>query len=465
MITTATQFRSFNRPAQLLMINQLTINIGFYMLMPYLAGYLSQDLGLAAWTVGLVLGMRNLSQQGLFLLGGSLADRVGYKPMILAGLALRVLGFALLAFATSLPTLLLASALTGMAGALFNPAVRAYLSHEAGHRKVEAFATFNVFYQAGILLGPLLGIAVLGFSFRMVCLVAAVLFAALFLAQSLALPARRGPTATPALGAGSDPAGGRSMLGDWRVVVGNRPFLLFSLAMIGSYVLNFQVYLGLPLEVRRATGGTGGVTALFVLSGILTVCGQVRLTMWVKKRWTPAQALQRGLTLMSLAFVPLALSTALPTAAGAGDRSWWTYAAAIAPVLASTSILTVATMVVYPFEMATIVELSGGTMVATYYGLYNTLAGVGIAVGNLLTGAALDAGRSHGLPALPWIALTGTGLLCAGAITALHRTNHLAPPEPGPHPTADPTTGPTTRPAPSASMSTGAVTVQSTTPR
>ncbi|VBA37485.1 hypothetical protein LAUMK13_01657 [Mycobacterium innocens] len=31
------QFRSFDGPSRMLMINQFGINIGFYMLMPYLA--------------------------------------------------------------------------------------------------------------------------------------------------------------------------------------------------------------------------------------------------------------------------------------------------------------------------------------------------------------------------------------------------------------------------------------------
>jgi hypothetical protein len=30
-----------------------TINTGFYMLMPYLAGHLAHDFGMAAWTIGL----------------------------------------------------------------------------------------------------------------------------------------------------------------------------------------------------------------------------------------------------------------------------------------------------------------------------------------------------------------------------------------------------------------------------
>lgn len=105
MKTVVVQWRSFTRPVQLLALNQLTINIGFYMLMPYLANYLAGDLGLAVWLVGLILGIRNFSQQGMFLLGGSLADRWGYKPMILTGLVLRTLGFALLGLVTSVPAL------------------------------------------------------------------------------------------------------------------------------------------------------------------------------------------------------------------------------------------------------------------------------------------------------------------------------------------------------------------------
>lgn len=422
MRSTMLQLRSFDRPVRLLLVNQLTINIGFYMLMPYLAGYLAGGLGMAAWMVGLILGIRNLSQQGMFLIGGSLADRIGYKPMILAGLALRVVGFGLLAVVESLPALILASALTGLAGALFNPAVRAYLAEQAGDRKVEAFALFNLFYQAGILVGPLLGLVLIRIDFRWVCLVAALLFLVLFALQARALPER---------GAEAEQSG-RTMLGDWRQALNNRPFLLFSLAMIGSYVLNFQVYLGLPIEVRKATGGEAGVTILFAVSGLLTILGQVRVTAWVRSRWRPPRAITHGLVLLAVAFVPLAIAaiTPAPTPGRAEDSyRWWTYVIALAPVLTSTVLLTLATMIVYPFEMATIVALADGRMVGTYYGLYNTLSGLGIAVGNLLTGVALDAGDNAGLPALPWIVLTGTGFACAAAVWRLDRCGNLTTPE------------------------------------
>ncbi|MGV7750457.1 MFS transporter, partial [Mycobacterium kansasii] len=89
-----------------------------YMLMPYLAGYLAGPVGLAGWAIGLVLGIRNFSQQGMFLIGGTLADRLGFKPLIVAGCLLRTIGFVLLATVESLPALLIASVATGFAGAL-----------------------------------------------------------------------------------------------------------------------------------------------------------------------------------------------------------------------------------------------------------------------------------------------------------------------------------------------------------
>ncbi|KAA6223786.1 MFS transporter [Streptomyces albofaciens JCM 4342] len=412
------QTRSFSPAARLLMVNQFAINLGFYMLMPYLAAHLAGDLGLAAWAVGLVLGVRNLSQQGMFLIGGTLADRFGYKPPILAGCLLRTGGFALLGWVDSLPALIAASAATGFAGALFNPAVRAYLAAEAGERRVDAFATFNVYYQAGMLLGPPAGLALLAADFRAVCTVAAVIFAALSVLQIRALPARRGAT-------GSRPeAGGtaaRSVWAQWRQVAANRPFLLFSAAMIGSYVLTFQVYLVLPLAADAALGanGTKATSALFVVSAAVAVAGQLRLTGWAKRRFTPHQALTGGLAALGIAFAPLAL---VPAGSGA---------AVLAALVASVAVLAAAGAVVYPFEMDTVVALSGNNLVATHYGFYNTVSGLGITLGNLALGALWDAAHADA-PWLVWTALALTGAGCATAVAALARNGHLNSPAPQP---------------------------------
>ncbi|MFJ6617863.1 MFS transporter [Kitasatospora sp. NPDC091335] len=409
------------------MVNQFTINLGFYMLMPYLAAHLSGGLGLAGWTVGLVLGVRNFTQQGMFLVGGTLADRFGYKPLIVAGCLLRTAGFAALGLSASLPALIAASAATGLAGALFNPAVRAYLAvaSGAGERRVAAFALFNVFYQAGILLGPLVGMALTAVDFRTTCLVAAGVFAVLSAVQIRSLPARRGdgPAEVPER---------TGVLAQWRGVLANRPFLLFAGAMTGSYVLSFQVYLALPLEVRRlggdGSGGTAATALLFVVSGLGTILLQTRVTAWCRARIAPGTALVAGVAVMGAAFLPLLAASALPVP-GAGP---WRWASAVGPPALAAFLLALGTMLAYPFEMDTVVRLSGDRLVATHYGLYNTVCGVGITLGNLLTGAALDAARAAGLAALPWLALCALGVICALSLHALHRGRRLAGPEPVP---------------------------------
>ena len=406
-----TSFRSFDLPARLLMINQFGINLGFYMLMPYLAGYLAGPLGLAAWAVGLVLGVRNFSQQGMFLIGGTLAERLGYKPLIVAGCLLRTGGFALLVFATSLPGLLIASAATGFAGALFNPAVRAYLAADTGERRVEAFAVFNIFYQAGILSGPLVGVALMVLDFRVTAGAAAVVFAALTVAQLFALPVRRD----------SESREKTSVFDDWRTVAANRRFRWFSLAMIGSYVLSSQVYLALPLQAELLAGAHAQVlvSALFVISGLVAVAGQLRITGWFGQRWGTGRSLVAGLAILAAAFVPL---LAVP-----GPDRFGT-AAAIVALLVSTALLAVGTAAVFPFEMDTVVSLAGGRLIATHYGFYNTIVGIGMLAGNFATGSIVGVARSAGAE---WAVWAGFGLIGVLAAFALHRLDRSEPGEQG----------------------------------
>jgi MFS family permease len=366
--------------------------------MPYLAAYLTGSLGLAAATAGVVLGVRNLSQQGMFFVGGSLADRFGCKPLIVAGCALRTGAFAVLAFNTSLTGLVAGMAATGLAGALFNPAVRSCLARRSGERRVESFAVFNVCYQSGILAGPIIGLALVAFDFRLACAVAAIVFAALTIMQLRALPDDR-----------VEPAGREhSTRRAWRAVAANRGFLAFALVMSGAAALNFQVYLALPLLLdERAPGmATAATTALFAVSGAATAFGQTRVTRWCQARLDRRQCLAAGLALTGAAFLPPA--AALWLAPGP--------TVVVAAVLVAALLLALGTMIAFPFEMDAIVDLSGGTGVGTHYGVYSTIGGIGITLGNLAVGAALGTAAP---PAWVWLGMAACGLACAAAVRAL----------------------------------------------
>ena len=82
--------------------SQFVFNIGFYAVVPFLAIFLRDDMLLSGGLIGLILGLRTFSQQGMFIVGGALSDRFGAKIVILSGCIIRVAGYLLLALGESL---------------------------------------------------------------------------------------------------------------------------------------------------------------------------------------------------------------------------------------------------------------------------------------------------------------------------------------------------------------------------
>ncbi|WP_261719728.1 MFS transporter [Streptomyces sp. FZ201] len=383
------EIRRFPFAVRLLLVNQLGVNTGFYLLVPYLATHLTDHLGLSAAVVGVVLGVRNLSQQGLFIVGGSAADRLGAHGVIIAGCALRTVGFGLFALGDSLAVLLAASVLSGLAGALFNPAVRAYLAQEAGERKAEAFALFNVFATTGALIGPLLGSALLLVGFRASALTAAAIFAVLTVAQALVLPTRA-----------VEPSGS-GVLGDWREVLGNRAFLAFALAMVGMFTLENQLYLLLPEGARRATGWDGAAGLVFLVGTLANLALQMRITRTLKSRGDSARWIAVGLAVTGLAFLPPLVDSPLA-------------------VLLSALLLYLGLMIASPFVMALIPRFGRPELTGTYFGVFYVVSGIAAAAGSAGVGWAMDTGER-----LPWLCCAALGLASAAGMARLHRSGAL----------------------------------------
>ncbi|MCI2422369.1 MFS transporter [Saccharopolyspora sp. K220] len=398
--------RSFPLAVQVLLVNQLGVNTGFYLLIPYLAGYLGQDLGVSTALVGVILGVRNLSQQGLFLLGGSASDRLGARGVIVAGCALRALGFGLFAFGTSVSVLLLASVLSGLAGALFNPAVRAYLAQEAGDRRAEAFALFNVFANIGALLGPLLGSALIAVGFQLSALVAAVIFALLTVAQVVVLPVRRVDRPTT------------SVLTDWRAVVTDRRFLAFTGALTGLFALQNQFYLVLPMQAVRLTGSSGAVAVIFLVATVASLALQVRITELVQHRWSRGRSIATGLALMGGGFLATALAATAVPPTPAPDV--WAATGRLAPVLITAFVLALGVMLAQPFVYELIPSFGRRELSGTYFGVFYVVSGVTAAAGNALIGWLTDLAGDQ-WPWLPSALCVLIGGCSALAVFALDR--------------------------------------------
>lgn len=391
------RWRSLSRPVQLLVINQFGINLGFYLVLPYLAAHLIGGIGLGVALVGLVLGIRTLAQQGMFLIGGTLADHLGPRPVIIAGCLLRVLGFGLFAIGDSLAPVVAASVLTGLAGALFNPAVRSYIAEESEDHRAAAFAYFSIAGNAGMLAGPLVGSLLIMVNFQVMAVAAAAIFAILSALQLVWLPAR-----APAV---SD----EPLLAGWWSILNDRRFLIFALAGSSLFSLQNQLYLVIPRSADEAVGSRGGTVAAFAVATVLAIVSQRTVTRFSLARWGPHTSIVIGLALMGAGFtVPMIVSLAVAGEAGP--------VLALGSVLVAVAALAVGGAIAQPFVLERIAEHACIGLTGTYYGVFYLISGVMATASSALVGAAMATNTW-----LPWLVCAALGISCA-AVSRLRTT-------------------------------------------
>ncbi|MEV5580666.1 MFS transporter [Streptomyces parvus] len=437
---------------RLLTATQFAFNIGFYAVLPYLATHLGSGLGMAGWLVGLVLGLRTFSQQGLFVVGGALTDRYGPRPVVLAGCALRIAGFGWLAFAGSTATVIAAVLLIGFAAALFSPAVESEAAREAvrherdtGEPRAHVLALFSAAGQAGAFLGPLLGslLLLLGGGFRAACLAGAVVFVGVLAGHARLMPRTdrvrnrdRAPEADRVRERGRAPEAdrvrerGRASEADrvrergrapeadrvrnrdrapgaltrtaqpppssWRAVFANRAFLLLCLAYSSYLVAYNQLYLSLPVEVERATGSQAALGWLFALSSLLVVTTQIPLTRWSARRIAPRTALVTGLAVVAAGFAAVPL-----TPGGPGG---------LLPGAALVVLLTLGQMLLVPAARGLVPDLVEDRQLGLATGALSSVSGLAVLGGSAATGALLEAPAPVRWAALAAVPAAGAAL-------------------------------------------------------
>lgn len=355
---------------RVLVINGFTFNLGFYMLLPYLADHLEHDLGISGWYVGLIVGLRVLSQQGLFLVGGTLADRLGYKPLILLGCAVRIIGFAVLGVAENVPALLLGAFLSGFAGALFTPSSQAYLALECREQKSrdKVFALQSLTSEAGMLLGPLLGLALIHWDFIWVGILSSGLFAILLIIQWRYLPAldsqqaEQGDIFIP-------------FWQQWLSMVSNKAFMAFVLCASVYQLLFHQLYLAIPHQVRAVTQDISIITWVFVTSSIMGVLMQMPISRFVEQKLGTARGMGGGMTIMGTGYLWLTVSFAPIPAL---------------PFLLCAIFFSVGSMLVFPLLGAYIPTFCSPKTLASHYGLYASIGGIYAFLGNISSGWLLS---------------------------------------------------------------------------
>lgn len=233
------------------------------------------------------------------LLSGPVSDRVGRRPMLLAGAAGMTAGLALHALATGYAALLAVRVLTGAAGGILTGAAAAYV---ADRFPPERRGWANGWLTSGMAVGQVVGIpagtllaAEWGFRLPFLCFAAAMALACVMVWRWVPQP-------------GTPRAGGPLELG---AAVRGYAWLLRSPAVALAVLAFWAAYLGmtlhtlyLPAWLERERGlSPAQVAALFAVGGVATAlagppAGRL-CDRWGRKRVTVAASL--GLAVAVLA--------------------------------------------------------------------------------------------------------------------------------------------------------------------
>lgn len=383
------------RGQRFILIDNFLVVAGFYVVFPMIGLHFIDQLGWASSAVGLALGLRQVSQQGLGLLGGSLSDRFGAKPLIVGGLLLRAAGFGVLAYASSPAHLFVSCILSGLGGSLFEPArgalvVKLTRPTERGR----FYALLLMLESAAAVLGALLGTFLLGLDFYWVAMGGCAVFVLAALVNWLALPAYRVAAA------------GTAALAAIRMPLRDKPFLTLVLTLSGYYVMQVQLMLLLPVLVTHVSGTTRAVAWMYSMDALLALLLLYPMARLSERYLNEEARLLLGLGVMT------------------GSLAGLTFVSGVGGVFGIIAAFYIGGLIAEPAREAIVARHAKVAARASYIGLSR----IGLALGGLLGyvagGYLMDAGKWLDLPGLPWMVLSAIGALTLAALA--HQFFHAA---------------------------------------
>jgi MFS family permease len=374
------------RPAWILFIGTFLNKFGTFVV-PFLALYLTAN-GFTVWQAGLAIAAYGVGNLLASLLGGHLADYLGRRKTIVLSMFSGAAMMLLLSQARNFPAILLFTVLTGLTNEFYRPASSALLADVVPpERRITAFATLRMAFNAGFAFGP----ATAGF-------IAAFGFVWLFVGDA-ATSALYGLVALCALPMGthgtSENAGWGRALSTLRHDRKLHQLLLANFAIALLFCQMASTY-GLFVTHRGFSTATYGV--VLSLNGALVVLFELPLTTITRK--FPARRV------MAIGYVLIALGYALNA-----------FAHTISALVVCMLIFTLGEMITMPTNMAYLASLAPPEMRGRYMG-----------VSGLTWSSALILGPALGMkllavePAAYWISCGALGLFAAAIISGTKRS-------------------------------------------
>jgi DHA1 family multidrug resistance protein-like MFS transporter len=381
---TATQRR---RGITALMLSTFFSWAGFFLVIPLVAVHYVDDLGWAAGTVGIVLAVRQLTQQSLTTVFGMVADRVGPKPLITIGMLIRVLGFVSMAWADSFVTVLGSLLLAGIGGSMFeSPKAAAFAALAAPEERQRLFSKVGVVSGVGTTVGTQVGALLIPYDFSVVCLVGAAAYVVIFVQMMVLLPHIRVST------------GSHSAVAGLGLVFHDRRFMAFLIILCGYWFCTTQFGLTITLAATRITGSDAAVSWIYAVNAVATI-GLGYILPRFLERWMSS--------LMLLISGTLILGGGLALVGFAGSTL---------AILIAAAVFSLGSILSRPGQETVIANLADPAARGTYFGVAALSLAVGGSLGNYLGGVIYSSGSGEGNAAGPWLVFAGVAVVTSIAL-------------------------------------------------
>ncbi|HXJ93767.1 MAG TPA: MFS transporter [Terriglobia bacterium] len=311
----------FGRPFWVANLTELFERLAYYGASAVLAMYLSEQLHFSKELTGWMIGLFGFVVWFLPVLGGSLADRFGFRRALMFAYLVMTLGYFLLG-SLAAPWMQAARSALGdkwlvlvilMIPALGPAVVKPCVAGTTARASTENVRSigYSIYYtivNIGGTLGPVVAWLVrkrLGLGMANVFRVSALSVFLMFLVTLLFYqePATPGEQRVESVGAAL-----RNML----VVLANFRFVLFLLIFSSFYVVFWQEFVSAPLFLRGYVNPNADADLVLSIDAFTVICFQILVTHLTRK--IPAfSAMTLGLLISSLSWLILAIH---PTTAG-----------------------------------------------------------------------------------------------------------------------------------------------------
>lgn len=353
------------------------------MVIPLMAVHYVDHLSWAAGTLGIILAVRQFTQQGLTTIFGMLADRVGPRILISIGMLIRAIGFAAMAKAETFGPVLLAALVVAFGGAMFDAptsAAIAALTYPEERRRF--YARLGMVGGLGTTVGTQIGAMLIGFDFALVCLGGAVAFFLVFIVTVLMMP-------SIAASIGAD-----SAISGMRIVLSDTTFIRYVVIVAGYWFAWTQFGLTITLAAVAITGKDSAVAWIYLVNALVTIGLGYTLPRMLERWLSPlimqiCGAVTIGLGLLLVGF--------------AQDTRG---------VLIAAAVFAIGAVMARPGQETVLANLARPQARGTYFGFSALALAVGGGLGNFLGGVIYDAGGDGASP-LPWIVFASVALITA----------------------------------------------------